>query len=136
MLWDKENLCSENQAITATAASTNVICPTKGQLKEIAYGTPIPFRIQVTEDFATATSVTFALQTASDAAFTTPVTLYTSGAIAVSSLKAGYVASINDIPKGNLGYLRMYYTVTGSNATAGKVTAGVVAANEGSWQDM
>ena len=136
MQWDLQNICSDNQAITADAASTNVICLTKGPLKEVAFGTPIPFRIQVTEDFATLTSLEFKIQTASDAAFTSPVTLYTSGAIAAASLKAGYVASVNDIPKGNLGYLRVYYDVTGSNATAGKVTAGVVAANEGSYQDM
>ena len=136
MLYDLENLFSNNQAVTADAASTNVIKITNGQLKEVAYGTPIPLRIQVTEDFATLTSLEIKVQTATDAAFTSPVTLATTGAVAAADLKAGYVAPINFIPKGNLGYMRLYYDVTGSNATAGKITAGIVAANEVSYQDM
>lgn len=136
MLYDLENLFSNNQAITADAASTNVVKMAAGVLKEVAFGTPIPLRIQVTEDFATLTSLNIKVQTATDAAFTTPVTLAETGDIAVASLKAGYVAPINFIPKGNKGYMRLYYDVTGSNATAGKITAGIVAANEGSYQDM
>lgn len=135
MLWDKENLFSDNQAITTTAASTNVLNAATGPLKEIAFGTPTPLRIQVTQDFTGATSVDFWVETATDAAFTTPVALAKTGAIAVASLKTGYVAPINFIPKGNLGYLRMKYTVVGT-ATAGKVTAGIVAGDEGTWQDM
>lgn len=136
MLYDLENLFSNNQAVTADAASTNVIKLAAGQLKEVAFGTPIPLRIQVTEDFATLTSLNIKVQTASDEAFTSPVDLAATGAIAAADLKAGYVAPINFIPKGNLGYMRLYYDVTGSNATAGKITAGIVAANEGSYQDM
>lgn len=136
MLYDLENIFSNNQAVTADAASTNVIKITNGQLKEVAYGTPIPLRIQVTEDFATLTSLEIKVQTATDAAFTTPVTLATTGAVAAADLKAGYVAPINFIPKGNLGFLRLYYDVTGSNATTGKITAGIVAANEGSYHEM
>lgn len=136
MLYDLENLFSNNQAVTADAASTNVVKLAAGQLKEVAFGTPIPLRIQVTEDFATLTSLNIKVQTASDEAFTSPVDLAATGAIAAADLKAGYVAPINFIPKGNLGYMRLYYDVTGSNATAGKITAGIVAANEGSYQDM
>lgn len=136
MLYDLENLFSNNQAVTADAASTNVIKLAAGQLKEVSFGTPIPLRIQVTEDFATLTSLNIKVQTASDEAFTSPVDLAATGAIAAADLKAGYVAPINFIPKGNLGYMRLYYDVTGSNATAGKITAGIVAANEGSYQDM
>ena len=136
MLYDLENLFSNNQAVTADAASTNIIKLAAGQLKEVAFGTPIPLRIQVTEDFETLTSLNIKVQTASDEAFTSPVDLASTGAIAAADLKAGYVAPINFIPKGNLGYMRLYYDVTGSNATAGKITAGIVAANEGSYQDM
>ena len=136
MLYDKENLFSENQAITADAASTNVINIAAGKLKEVAFGTPIPLRIQVTEAFATLTSLNIKVQTATDAAFTSPVTLAQTGDIAAASLVAGYVAPINFIPKGNLGYMRIYYDVTGSNATAGKITAGIVAGDEASYQNL
>lgn len=136
MLYDLENLFSDNQAVTSDAASTNVVKLSNGPLKEVAYGTPIPLRIQVTEDFATLTSLEIKVQTATDAAFTSPVTLATTGAVAAASLVAGYVAPINFIPKGNLGYLRIYYDVTGSSATTGKITAGIVAGNEGSYHNM
>lgn len=136
MLYDKENLFSENQAITADAASTNVVCLAQGTLKEAAFGTPIPLRIQVTETFATLTSLEIKVQTDDNEAFSSPTTLATTGAIAAANLVEGYVAPINFIPKGNEGYMRLYYDVTGSNATAGKITAGIVAGNEGSFQDM
>ena len=136
MLYDKENLFSENQVFTASAASTNVIDIAKGNLKEVAYGTPIPLRIQVTEDYTGLTSINFKVQTCAAEGFASNVTtLAETGAVAAASLKAGYVAPINYIPKGNKGYVRIYYDVVGT-ATAGKVTAGIVAGNEGSWQDM
>ncbi len=135
MLFDLQNCFSKEQAITSSAASTNVV-KAGGVFKEIAFGNPIPLRIQVVEDFATCTSVEFKVQTATDEAFSSPVTLATSGAIAVADLKAGYVAPILYMPKGNLGYLRIYYAVVGSNATTGKVTAGFVAGHDNSYQDV
>ena len=123
MLLDAHSLFSENQAITASAASTNVVKFGKGEL------TYVPLLIQVTQSFATLTSLTIKIQTAVDAAFTTPVDL-ASSTIAAASLTAGTVVPINYIPSGNLGYIRIYYTVTGSNATAGKITAGVVAGTD------
>lgn len=136
MLLDKEALFSDKQAITQSAASTDVIHTAKGKIKEIAFGRPMPLIIQVEEDFATCTSVKVGVQTATDAAFTNPVTLAETAAIPVASLKAGYRFPINYMPKGNLGYTRLYYTVAGSNATAGKITAGIVAAHDNSYQDI
>lgn len=65
--------------------------------------------------------------------------LATTGAIAADKLVEGFVAPINFIPKGNEGYMRIYYDVTvntGEGITKGKITAGIVAGNEGSFQDM
>lgn len=135
MLLDNQTIFSDNQAVTTTAVSTNVVHTAAGHFKEIATGTPIPLLIQVVTDFAGATSVTAEVQTATDAAFTTPVTLATSGAIAVASLKAGYRFPIVTMPKGNLGYTRIKYTVDGT-ATAGKITAGFVAALDNGYQDI
>lgn len=136
MQLDNESLFSDKQAITATAASTNVLHTALGKLKEIAFGTPVPLLIQVEEAFATCTSVKVAVQTATDEAFTNPVTLAETAAIPVASLVAGYRFPINFMPKGNKGYTRLYYTVAGSNATAGKITAGFVAGLDNSYQDM
>lgn len=142
MLYDKQNLFSENQAITADAASTNVVCLAQGTLKEAAFGTPIPLRIQVTEAFAGVTassSLEIKIQTDDNEGFSSPTTLATTGAIAADKLVEGFVAPINFIPKGNEGYMRIYYDVTvasGESITKGKITAGIVAGNEGSFQDM
>ena len=120
MLLDTQSLFSDNQAVTATAVSTNVVRFGEGNLSYI------PLIIQVVEDFATLTSLTVKVQTASDANFTQAVDL-TSATLAAADLKEGAVFPINYLPSGNLGYIRLNYTVNGSNATKGKITAGVVA---------
>lgn len=135
MLLDLETLFSDNQAVTTTAASTNVVRTATGKFKEISFGNPMPLLIQVVTDFAGLTSVKVSVQTATDEAFTSPVTLAETGAIPVASLKAGYRFPINFVPKGNLGYMRLYYTVVGTG-TAGKIDAGFVAALDNSYQDM
>jgi len=134
MLLDLENSFSNAQAITTSAASTNVL-KAGGVINEIAFGNPIPLRIQVVEDFTGCTSVEFKVQTATDSAFTTPVDLVSTGAVALAKLKAGYVAPILYMPKGNKGYLRIYYNVVGT-ATKGKVTAGIAAGHDNSYQDV
>lgn len=135
MLLDMETLFSNAQAVTATAASTNVIHTAYGKLKEISFGTPLPLLIQVVEDFEGLTSLKVAVQTSADEAFTSPVTLAETAAIAAADLKAGYRFPINFMPKGNLGYTRLYYTVVGTG-TAGKIDAGFVAGHDNSYQDM
>ncbi len=134
MLYDLESLFSNNQVITASAVSENVVCFAKGEFKEVAFGTPLPLRIQVTKTFAGLTSLTVEVQTASDADFSDVETLATSGAIEADKLVAGYTFPVNFIPRGNKGYMRLNYTVAGT-ATDGTITAGVVAANGGSYHE-
>lgn len=134
MLFDKQALFSDNQAITATANSDNVVCMAKGVIKEVTFGEPMPLRIQVTEAFAGLTSLTVALETASTEKFEDAATLASTAAIPAAELKAGYVFPINFIPKGNLGYMRLKYTVDGT-ATAGTITAGVVAGVGGGFHE-
>lgn len=137
MRLDSQAIFSDAQAITATAASTNVVQMSKpnGKLSEVAFGKPIPLLIQVVEDFATLTSLTVAVQTDDNASFSSAKTL-ASATLAAAALKAGAKFPINVVPSGNDGYMRLYYTVTGSNATAGKITAAIVDAIDNSYQDM
>lgn len=121
MILDSTNLFSDKQAITASAASTNVISTSS---TDIGKGVSIPLLVQVTTTFATLTSLTVAVQTDTDEAFGTAVTL-TSQTIAVADLVAGKRFGFNVLPEGLKKYIRIYYTVTGSNATAGKITAGI-----------
>ena len=56
-----------------------------------------------------------------------------------ADLKAGSKFPINFVPKGNLGYMRLYYTPTADTSktiTAGAITAGIVAAHDNSYHDM
>ena len=136
MLFDEQNQFSKEQAITADAASTNVVkMGNKDFLPEVAFGEAIPIRIQVTEDFATLTSLEIKVQTDDNSSFSSATDIATTGAIPVAKLKAGFVAPIIYVPKGNEGFMRLYYDVTGSSATAGKITAGIVAAHDNSYQD-
>lgn len=139
MLFDSLGVFSADQAITASAASTNVVdlgatgTPKPGHttalVRDIGKGEPVPIRIQVTEDFATLTSLKVAVQVDSAEGFGSAVTVLETEAIPVASLVAGYVFNIEALPRGvNARYMRLYYTVAGSNATAGKVYAGIVSA--------
>lgn len=130
-----ETLFSNAQAVTATGASTNVIHTAFGKLKEIAFGTPLPMLIQVVEAFKGCNSVKVAIQTSATEDFSVPVVLAETAAIPVAELVAGYKFPINFMPKGNLGYTRLFYTVDGT-ATAGKIDAGIVAGQDNSYQDM
>lgn len=120
-MLDSQLMFSEKQGpITASAASTNII--NLGKDREVAFGNPIPMLIDIKEAFNNCTSVTFAVQTASDEAFTTPVTLV-SATVLLADLKKGNRVPIVFMPAGNLGYVRLYYTVTGTAPTTGKVSA-------------
>lgn len=139
MIFSKQDLFSEGQAVTATAASTNVIDlgeqgTVVGQSAALAYdhgqGGYIPLQIQVTETFATLTSLTVTVETDDNAAFSSATTVATTIATAVASLKAGYVFELTALPiRVTERYVRLKYTVGGSNATAGKITAGIPASH-------
>lgn len=136
MLLDQQNIFSDAQEIKSTTASENVIKMSPvGHLKEVSYGTPKPLLFQVVEDFKGATSVKVAVETSETVDFSENVTLLETPAIPVAKLVAGYRFPIIYTPAGNLGYMRAYYTVAGT-ATAGKITGGIVAAHDNSYQDM
>lgn len=130
MIFDNTLKLSNNQAVTETAVSENVIdLGVAG--RNVGIGQNIPLRIAVTEDFATLTSLTVEVQTADDEAFSSPVTVVQTGAIAAADLVSGYSFNIDSAPKGVTGrYMRLNYTVGGSNATAGKINAGVTMGNQ------
>lgn len=141
MILDTQLMFSEDQAVTATAISENVLqFPALGTVydeaaaivRNLGPGNELPLMIQVTEDFATLTSLTITLETSAAAALTSSTVLYTSGAIALASLTAGYRVPMRWMPDGTvLEYLGLRYTVGGSNATAGKITAALATEQDG-----
>jgi hypothetical protein len=141
MIYSLQDLYSDAQAITASAASTNYydrgVAGTPygaaaAVTRDWGKGNLIPIRIQVVTAFATCDSVKVAVQTDSDPGFATALTtVLETEAIATASLVAGYQFNIDYMPLKTLQrYVRLYYTVAGSNATAGKITAGHVLANQ------
>lgn len=130
MILDNQTLLSNAQAITADAGSTNQIDLSPrgaGIVNELGNGKQVPIVIQVVEAFNTLTSLTVSLQVDEDSAFGSPKTVATTPAIPLASLVAGYQFNLDYIPRGaNERYLRLFYDVTGTNPTLGKITAGVV----------
>jgi hypothetical protein len=140
MITDATNLFSDSQAITATAASTNVIdlgatgTPSGSSValsRDIGKSAEIPLLLEVTEAFNNLTSLAIAVQVATDAAFTTPVEVATRTYLLAELTLGKRLGFPAEFPEGtNLRFVRMRYTVTGTAPTTGKIWAGVVAARQ------
>lgn len=124
MLFDAKLLMSNAQAITASAASTDII--DRGDSKDVGRGGDIPLVIQVVESFNTLTSLTIDLQTDDSSGFGAARSLYQI-VVPLADLKLGYQTPVITLPQKTKRYLRVNYTVTGTAPTTGKITAGVVA---------
>ena len=127
MFIDYENLFSNAQAVTVTAASTNVIDlgANHAYIQTLFEKGMVGILAQVHTTFAGGTSVAIQLQTDSDEAFGTVETLYATPAIATATLAAGYRFRLSGLPLGIKRYVRLNYVVVGTH-TAGKITAGLV----------
>jgi len=140
MIFSVEQLFSDDQAITVTAASTNVIDlgatgtvlgGSNALVRDIGRGAPIPILIQVTVDFATLTSLQVTLQAAHVVGFGESYTIAQTPAVVAAELVAGFQFPIIYVPiRTDKRFFRLNYTVAGSNATAGAVTAGIVVARQ------
>lgn len=136
MILDTSLLLSDAQAITATAASTNIIDlgatgtvygAGSALIKDIGKGCDIPLLIQVVEAFNNLTSLAVTVQTDDNAGFSSARDVL-SATLPLASLTLGRTFPIIEIPPGVAErYLRLNYTVTGTAPTLGKVTAGVIA---------
>jgi hypothetical protein len=138
MILSQNLLLSDDQAITATAVSTNVIdlgvpqAPYGGNAlnQDVGKGTPVPILIQVTEQFDNLTSLTIALEVSDAANLSSSVVLNTQ-TIVLADLVAGKQTFMQYLPNGvDKRYLGVRYTVTGTAPTAGKVTAGITMGNQ------
>lgn len=123
MIIDRFNEFSDAQAVTASAASTNVV-----DLKAAGGIEGKPYYLIIKTNVAAEASgdatVTFALQTDSAENFGSAVTLWSSAAIGKATLVAGYQVirlALNGLALNK--YLRVYYTVATGPLTAGKFDA-------------
>ena len=127
MYIDRQNLFGQDQAVTASAASTDYI--DLGVLRDIGNGERPEILVLCTQDVtaAGAATVTVALQTDDNSSFSSPVNLVLSDAIPKASLVAGTQVLRVAVPYGTERYLRLFFTVATGPLTAGKFTSGLVA---------
>jgi hypothetical protein len=145
-MFDKQNLISDAQAITATAVGTNVIrldgknanggaqitTDTLGNTmdNDLAKSPEVDILITVTEAFtaAGAATLTISLEADDDSAQGSATTLATTAAIGKATLIPGYQVRLS-LPPGIAAadlHLGLRYTVATGPMTAGKITAGIV----------
>ncbi|WP_428075531.1 Bbp16 family capsid cement protein [Candidatus Avelusimicrobium luingense] len=118
MLLDQNSVLSDKQAVTTTAASTNIV-DLKSAGNFVPGGMFAVCRVDV--NFATLTSLKIALETADNAEFSNAVEL-ASGSFLAAALTADKQLMAVAVPVGVKRYLRAKYTVTGDAATAGKIS--------------
>ena len=127
MILDKLLMFSEAQAVTATAASTDVIdlAPVDGTRRDIGVGYPLEFwaTVDTTATAGGAATLNVQLQTSPDNS--TWTTIYDSGALALSALTVGKRLFSTKVPAGVQRYLRVNYSVGTGPLTAGAFTSGI-----------
>ena len=123
MMYDKLNTFGTDQAVTTTAASTDIV--DLGAARDMGNGEPLELVILVTETVtaAGAATVTFTLETDDNAGFSSTLVLAGSGAMAKAVLTAGTEVLRVKVPLDAERYLRTNYTVATGPLTAGKFTA-------------
>ena len=129
MILDNQTLLSNAQAITADAGSTNQIDLSpraSGVTLDIGPGNPVPLFIQVVETFNNLTSLVVSVQVDEDSSFGSATTVVSTAAIPLASLVAGYKFNLDWVPRlTNERYMRVYYDITGTAPSTGKITAGI-----------
>ena len=127
MILDKLLMFSEAQAVTASAASTDVIdlAPIDGTRRDIGVGEPLGFwaNVNTTATAAGAATLNVQLQTSPDNS--TWATIYDSGTLALAALTAGKRLFSAKVPAGVQRYLRVNYVVGTGPLTAGAFTSGI-----------
>lgn len=137
MILSAQQLFSDNQAITASTDSTNVIdlgaadTPYGGAAAlndDIGKGVKIPLLVTITEAFNNLTTLEIKLSTGATTALGTTIASQT---IALADLVVGKQINLDFLPNGIVDrYLGMEYVVVGTAPTAGKVTAGITMGNQ------
>ena len=127
MIMDYQNLLSDAQAVTDSAASSNYIDMGADDAEVQAYVEKAgEILAQVGVAFAGGTSMKVALQVSDATNFAGAVTIAISEAIIAATLVAGYQFRLGKIPPHtSKRYLRLYYTVDGT-MSSGNIDAGII----------
>lgn len=140
MIFSAQQLFSDDQAVTVSADSSNVIdlgvpgtpfdaAATLNQ--DIGKGNPVPLLAQVTTAFTAAGAATLTINVSTGPTTTLGTTIASVGPIAVADLVAGYQAAIQTLPNKIVErYLGVEYVVATGPMTAGNITAGITMGNQ------
>ena len=123
MILDAELMFSEDQAVTASAASTNYI--DLGVARDIGNGENLYLVLLVTEtmdDAGDDSTLAVTLQTDDNTSFSSATTLETLTTFAALTA-AGTVVYKRIDPASYERYIRLYYTTANGDLSAGKFTA-------------
>lgn len=137
MILSAQQLFSDDQAITASVDSTNVIDlgvpgtpygAVAALNDDVGKGAKIPLLAQITEAFDNLTSLELRLSTGATTALGTVIA---SQIILLADLVAGKQFNLDYLPNGIVErYLGMEYVVVGTAPTVGRVTAGITMGNQ------
>jgi hypothetical protein len=120
MLIDSELVFSDAQALTGDAVSTNVVNLLAAKR---APGNPLHVFAQIDETFDNLTTLEFQVQSCAVEGFGSGVVTHQKVSIALAALVAGKKIDLGSLLEGTLQYVRINYDVTGTNPSAGQVTA-------------
>jgi hypothetical protein len=141
MIMDATLQLSNAQPITADTASTNTIDlgatgtaygAAAPLVRDIGKGLGVPLLVTVTETFNNLTSMNILIQVDDTAAFASPVVAYRSPEYTLADLVMGkrYLLPDSFPVDTNERYVRLFYDITGTAPTTGKITAGAVMARQ------
>ena len=133
-ILSNELLFSDDQAITADAASTNYsdlgapgtpFGAAAALNQDVGKGEPVNILLRVTEAFNNLTSLKIGIEVDDNTSFSS-ATEVLSQTLLLAALTLGARWNIQWLPQGvNERYVRLYYDVTGTAPSTGKIKAGI-----------
>lgn len=137
---DNTLVFSDHQAITGDARSTNVIdLGAAGTAyghaaavgRDVGKGDEIPMEIVVTEAFNNLTSLKISLERDDNAGFSSAIEIASRTYLAADLTLGARLPFPARLPEGtNERYLSLYYDVTGTNPSTGKLFAAIIAGRQ------
>ena len=127
MILDTQCMFSDDQAITVTANSTNIIDLGNdgSEVQALNQKGELELVVQVSSaDLASGTSVKASLYSSDSSTMNGEAVVIETAAIAEADLVAGYYFKLGKLPRIDAQYLRLTYTVVGT-FDAGAITAGL-----------
>ena len=124
------DIFSDDQAITADAASTNYV-----DVGDYAgRGEPVDVLVRVTEAFNTLTSLHVSV-TECDTVDGSYTDVASTPEIPLASLVVGYDFKLRFLPAVSKRYIKLHYDVTGTAPTTGKIFAALEAGEDAPYMD-